>query len=171
MKITENTTVTLDYTLKDGAGLLLEETRELGPVRYIHGREMMLPKLEEILAGKEAGESLTVCLSAEEAYGLRDEELVIRIPQGEFEDPDTLEIGEDIHVHDGSSGSIMTVVEKEGGMVTLDGNHPYAGKSVVFEIVITDVRETTQEDIDELEGGCDCGCHDGCGDDSCGHHH
>ena len=158
MKIGKNTTVSINYTLKDSLGHLLEDTEESGPVSYLHGRGLMIPRLEESLEGSEAGSTLTVSLSPDEAYGERDDQLVMKIPRTEFDDPDTIELGEDIQVHDGSEGGIMTVVDIDKEHITLDGNHPFAGKSVVFNVSVLDVRETTKEDLDAVEHHHECGC-------------
>jgi len=196
MQIGKNTTVTIDYTLRDSRGHLLEDTGDSGPVSYLHGRGLMIPKLEETLEGRKAGEDLKVTLTPEDAYGERDERLVLKIARTEFDDPDTIELGEDIQIHDGSSGGIMTVVDMDDELITLDGNHPFAGRTVVFEVSIREVRETTEEDLDALEhhhhdcdcghdhgSGCcgghgddhdcgdDCGCDEGHGKGGCGHDH
>jgi len=167
MNIGDKTTVVIGYTLKDTEGQLFESTEEVGGVTYLHGQGLMIPKLEEVLEGKAEGESLTVNLSAEEAYGARDEKLVVKIPRTEFEDPDTLAIGEDIQVHDGQTGGIMSVVGISDDIITLDGNHPYSGRDVVFDISVQSIRETTQEDIDALHEHHHHD-HEGCG---CGHDH
>ncbi|MBI9101928.1 MAG: peptidylprolyl isomerase [Spirochaetales bacterium] len=166
MNIGDKTTVVIGYTLKDTEGNVLESTEEVGGVTYLHGQGLMIPKLEEALEGKAEGEALEVHLTAEEAYGARDENMVVKIPKTEFEDVDTLAIGEDIQVHDGQTGGIMTVVEIGDELVTLDGNHPYSGRDVVFDILIQTIRETSQEDIDALQAHHHD--HEGCG---CGHDH
>lgn len=182
MTIGKNTTVTIDYTLRDDQGNLLEDTKESGAVAYLHGAGFMLPTLEEALNGKEEGAEITVSLSAEDAYGDRDEGLVLQVPRKDFENADSIEIGEQVQVHDGEEGGIMNVVALDDELVTLDGNHPFAGKGIVFAISVRGVRETTQEDIDAVthhhDHDCGCGGHDGdgccgghdeeCGDDDCG---
>ncbi len=172
MKIDKNTTVIINYTLKDSDGVELESTKEAGAVTYLHGRGLMIPRLEEALTGRESGESLSVALEAADAYGERDDRMVVEIPRTEFDEPETLEIGEDIQVNDGKTGGIMTIVSMDDDKVTLDGNHPYSGKSVVFDINIIEIRETTQEDLDALSHHHDCGCdHDHSEGSCCGGDH
>ena len=174
MTIGKNTTVTIDYTLKDDQGNLLEDTKESGAVAYLHGAGFMIPTLEEALDGKEEGAELSVALSAEDAYGPRDEKLVLQVPRADFENPETVAIGEQVQIHDGEEGGIMRVADLDDDMVTLDGNHPFAGKGIVFAISVRGVRETSQEDIDAVthhhdhDHDCGCGSHDegGC----CGGH-
>lgn len=178
MLIGKNTTVSIDYSLSDEKGNLLEDTRESGPVAYLHGAGFMIPALEEALEGKKEGDELTVNLTADEAYGPREDSLVLQLPRGDFEDADTIEVGEQVQLHDGEEGGVMTVVEVDDELVTLDGNHPFAGLGLSFSISVRGVRETTQEDIDAVNHhhhhhgcGCgdDCGCEEGgCGDEGCG---
>ncbi len=178
MLIGKNTTVSIDYSLNDEKGNLLEDTKESGPVAYLHGAGFMIPALEEALEGKKEGVELTVNLTAEEAYGPREESLVLKLPRNDFEDADTIEVGEQVQIHDGDEGGVMTVVEVDDELVTLDGNHPFAGLGLSFAIAVRGVRETTQDDIDAVnhhhhhhDCGCgdDCGCEEGgCGDQGCG---
>jgi FKBP-type peptidyl-prolyl cis-trans isomerase SlyD len=166
LKIGDETTVTFDYILKEDGGKLLEDTASVGPVTYLHGQKQMLPKLEEALTGAEAGQSLSVLLTPDEAYGHRDESLVIRAPESEFEEPQTLRVGEEIHLEDDHGrGILMTVTGLEEGTVVLDGNHPFAGLHLNFAVTIRTVRATTPEDIQNLEPSC------GCGEEDCGHDH
>ena len=182
MNIEKNTTVMIKYTLKDSDGVVLESTEGVGGVSYLHGRGLMIPELEKALEGKGPGESFAVSLKAADAYGERDDELVIEVPRGDFQDPETIEIGENIQIRDGStgdpeSGGVMTVVGISDDHITLDGNHPYSGKDVVFNISVLEIRETTQEDLDALfhhhhdcdhkhSGGC-CGGEGGHREDGC----
>jgi len=172
MTIAKNTTVTIDYILTDDKGNLMEDTKESGPVAYLHGAGFMIPALEAALEGKAEGDEMTVALTPEEAYGERDENLVLQFPRKDFENADTIELGEQVQVHSGEEGGVMSVVAMDDEMVTLDGNHPFAGTGIKFELNIRSIRETTQEDIDAVNHNHhhDCGCDHGDDHECCGGH-
>jgi FKBP-type peptidyl-prolyl cis-trans isomerase SlyD len=160
MRITNETTVTINYRLTDKEGTLIEETDADNPASYLHGLGMMLPGVEEALEGKAPGDKTRVELDAENAYGERLEELVITVPIDEFEEPEKLETESEIIVRNGEEEIIMTISEIGDATVTLDGNHPYAGTDVIFEIEVVDVHKTTDEDVKHFShdhGDCDCG--------------
>ena len=126
------------------------------------GRVFLLPALEEGLAGKSEGEEVTITLTAEEAYGERDESLSFQIPREDFEDPESIQQGDQVKVHDGERGGTMTVVSTEDELISLDGNHPLAGKELVYSFAIRKVQKTIQEHIDALERhGCCRDSHNG----------
>ncbi|MBI9106473.1 MAG: FKBP-type peptidyl-prolyl cis-trans isomerase [Spirochaetales bacterium] len=163
MKITNETTVTIHYTLSEKGGEILEKTEPDDPVTYLQGLEMMLPAVEKALEGRISGDKVTLDLSVDEAFGDRIEELVIKVPIAEFEDPKTLEAGSELIVGDGEEESLMVIVAIAEDEVTLDGNHPYAGKEITFNIEVIDVHKTTDEDLEQFshdhDEDCDCGNH------------
>ena len=183
MQVGKDTTVTLNYTLTDGEGNSLEDTKQGGPVTYIHGKQMMLEALEEKIAGKTEGDTLHVEIPAEKAFGEKYDEYIAHIPLSEFTDHENLEVGREIIVNTGEGEMMVVVTDMNDEEVVLDGNHPFAGLDLVFDVEIVEVRETSQEDIDYFmhhyhDDGCDCGEHhhdddcvdsDGaCGDGCCG---
>ncbi len=174
MKITNETTVTINYRVSEQNGELLEQTSEDNPVTYLHGLGMMLPAVEEALEGKVPGDSLKLELKAAEAYGEPQDYLIVDIPAKNFEELEELEIGKEVVIANSEEGEmIMTIVGITEDTVTIDGNHPFAGKDIVFEINVVDVHKTTDEDLKAFESehnhdqdiGCgyNCGCGDNCG--------
>ncbi len=165
MKITNETTVTINYTLTEQGGAILEKTEQGEPVTYLQGLEMMLPALEEALEGKVPGDKVKVDLALEDAFGKRTDELIIKIPVEDFEDPENLEEGNEIIVGNGEEEALMIIIDIADDEITLDGNHPYAGKNVSFEIEVLEVHKTTDDDLEQFshehEHGedCDCGSH------------
>ena len=164
MKITNQTTVTINYKVSEQNGEVLEQTTENEPVVYLQGLEMMLPAVEEAMEGKIPGDKVKVELKAADAFGERKEDLVTKIPASDFEDASSLNIGQDIIVGNGEEEVIMTVVKIEEDNITLDGNHPFSGKDIVFEIEVIEVHKTTDEDLKAFEHhhhdhDCDCGAH------------
>lgn len=170
MSIENKKYVAFEYVLKDSEGELIETSDDYGTMAYIHGQEMLIPGLENAMAGKNAGDSFKVTVTPEEGYGDWEEDLVQRIPIAQFgEDASELEAGMEVEIEDEESGElyIMLVVDIDGDEVVVDGNHPYAGVTLEFEVKITEVRDATEEDealfaeAEECEDdscGCDCGC-------------
>ena len=161
MKITNETTVTIKYTVSEKNGPLLEQTEPDAPVTYLQGLEMMLPSVEEALEGKIPGDQVKLELSAADAFGERHDELISTVSSDNFEDPAELYIGQDILVDNGKEEAVMTIINIGDEGVTLDGNHPFAGKDIIFEAEVLEVHKTTDEDLKQfshhLEENCDCG--------------
>jgi len=145
MKIEKDTAVTLRYKVADTQGKLLEESKE--PMVYLHGGYgNTFPKIEEALQGREAGYQTTLELQPQDAFGLRDENLVQTIPKTQF--PPGVKVGGQLEGH-GEDGHahVFTVVKIKGDKVMLDGNHPMAGKALRFNLTVTEVRPATEEEI------------------------
>lgn len=148
MKIAKNTVVTVEYSLSDTLGNLIEQGQE--PMVYLHGGyENTLPKIEEALDGQSVGFNDTIQVEPEDAFGEYDADLVkiedrSRLPSPievgmQFEGtPDDDEDGESL---------IFTVTEIAEDKVVLDGNHPLAGIALRFTLHVTEVREATAEEI------------------------
>jgi len=148
MQIYANTVVTLTFELFDADGVLLEATEE--PVTYLHGGHSgMLPKLEEALNLKNAGDSVSVSIEPADAFGDYDPELVRLEPADRL--PDGIEVGMQFEAYtnaDQEGGTVYTVTDIADGKVVLDGNHPWAGKLLRFDCEIIDVRAATAEEVE-----------------------
>ncbi len=159
MLITKDTAVTIQFTVKDSVtGKLLESAQE--PTTYLHGGYgNLIPKLEEALEGKSAGYRGSVKLTPADAFGERDESLLHNIPKSQF--PPGVKVGGQLEATDDQGQRIIfTVLKIKGDTVYLDGNHPLAGKSLSFDVKVTDVRAASAE---EIQHGHAHGAH--------GHHH
>ena len=147
MTISPNKVVTMDYTLTDDSGEILDQSSN-GQFAYLHGANNIIPGLENALAGKSAGDSLKVTVSPELAYGLQDENLVQVVGIDMFESADEIEVGLQFHAQSGEGGNIViTVTNIDGDQVTIDGNHPLAGKALTFDVTIVNVREATEQEM------------------------
>lgn len=149
MKIAKDTVVTVNYTLSDAQGNLIEESED--PMVYLHGGyENTLPKIEEALEGKEVGFKTTIQVEPDDAFGEYDAELVKVEPRDRL--PTPLEIGMQFEGmpegnDDDDEALIFTVTEIADDKVVLDGNHTLAGMALRFDLNVTDVRAATQEEI------------------------
>ena len=150
MQILANTVVTLTFELFDSDGVLLESTSE--PITYLHGGHSgMLPKLEEALNLKKAGDAISVDVEPEDGFGDYDPELV------KLEDVDKLpkdiEVGMQFEANTSAddehgSGTVFTVTDIADGKVVLDGNHPWAGKRLRFDCHVLEVRSASAEEVE-----------------------
>lgn len=164
MKIGKRTVVTIDYTLTDDAGEVLDSSKDSEPLAYVHGRGNIVPGLELALAGKEAGDKISVKVSPEQGYGKKDKELVQKMPRDKFPAKD-VEVGMQFEARGEDGAQVVTVVEFDDDSVTVDANHPLAGMTLSFEVTILNVRDAT---LDELEHGH---VHGPEGHGHGGHHH
>ncbi|MDD5471617.1 MAG: peptidylprolyl isomerase [Sideroxydans sp.] len=161
MKIEKNAVVSLTYALNDASGALIEQAND--PISYLHGGfDGIFPAVEEVLHGKDVGDKFTVSMTPDEAFGEYEHDLVRVEPREMF--PAEVAVG--MQFEGGAEGDddedfmLYTVTEVTDKEVTVDGNHPLAGKTLTFSGTVTDVRAASAE---ELEHGHVHG--DG------GHHH
>lgn len=168
MQITKNALVTINYTLKGDDGNLIDTSVGAEPLIYLHGQNFLLPKLEEYLEGKSAGEKITAVLPPEDGYGIYDERMVAKIPRENFETAEEILVGTKFQADTPEGPAIVTVTEVGDDVITVDANHELAGKTLHFDVEVLDVREASQEEIQQMTTGCGCGgCSGGCGE-GCG---
>ncbi len=148
MKIEKNAVVSLNYELTDASGALLEKNKD--PISYLHGGyDGIFPLVEEALHGKDVGDKFSVTMQPDDAFGEYEHELVRVEPRNMF--PADVTVG--MQFEGGSEDDddedymLYTVTDVTDAEVTVDGNHPLAGKTLVFSGVITGVRPATQEEL------------------------
>lgn len=144
--IAPNKLVAITYSIKDEAGMVLEHSDM--PISYIHGgRSDLFVKIEAALEGKRVGETVEVSLTPEEGFGEYDPSLTFT------DDLDNVpeqyrSLGAEVEMRSDQGESRMFYVTKiENGSLTLDGNHPFAGKNLVFSVKVEHIRDATAEDI------------------------
>ena len=148
MNIFANTVVTLSFKLFDADNVLLEVADE--PIVYLHGGHSgILPKLEEALNCKKAGDAISVDVEPEDAFGEYDPELVSSRPPTGCRPTSRSACIRGAHERDDEhgSGTVFTVTDIADGKVVLDGNHQWAGKRLRFDCQMLDVRPATAEEI------------------------
>ena len=149
MNVKEKAVVSIDYTLKDDSGEVLDSSENREPLSFLYGQGSIIPGLENALEGKSPGDELAVSVTPEEGYGEYNDELVFAVAKDRFQDPSIIEVGSQVQAQT-SDGSVQVLTVKGVGddEVTLDANHPLAGQTLHFEVAIADVREATSEEID-----------------------
>jgi FKBP-type peptidyl-prolyl cis-trans isomerase SlyD len=149
MKIAKDTVVSLRYELFDAEGELLEKTEE--PVSYLHGGyDGIFPTVEEALHGKNVGDKCNVTMQPDDAFGEYDHQLVEVEPRSSF--PKEVAVGMQFEGAPESADEedflLFTVVDVTDDEVTVDGNHPLAGKTLTFNCTVTGVRPATAEELE-----------------------
>lgn len=148
MQIAKNAVAALQYTLTDEAGTVLDTSEGRGPLYYLHGHGNLVPGLEKALEGKAAGDKLDVVLSPEEGYGAYDETKTIEVPKSEIPADIQLQKGLQLTMSGPGGHSVpVTVLKVKLNTVLLDGNHPLAGKSLHFQVEVTEVRKAKKEEL------------------------
>lgn len=144
--ISKDKFVSLTYTITDTSGETLERI-DL-PIQYIHGRDsQVIENIEKELEGKQQGDVVSVSLSPEEGFGEHQDELTFT------DDLDNVpaqfhQIGAEVEFqNDQGEVKIFRVVEITDGKLTVDGNHPFAGKTITYNITVKEVRDATPEEL------------------------
>jgi len=151
MKINPQHVVSLTYDLyvdQDGSEVLQESATEEQPLTFLYGAGQMLPRFEENLSALSTGDTYDFRLSAEDAYGVYDEEAVANLPLDMFKESGTPEIGTVLPLQDNRGnrfqGMVVSVAEDS---VIVDLNHPMAGQELHFKGNILNVRPATPEEL------------------------
>ncbi len=146
MKVEDNKVVQFLYELKDEQQALLESTKGK-PVAYLHGYNNMMAGVENALSGKCVGAKLSVTLTPEEAYGERVEGSLQRVPVKHLQGAKKWKPGMVATVQTEQGQRQVTVVKIGKFMVTVDSNHPFAGKTLTFDLEVVDIRDASDEEI------------------------
>jgi len=146
--VQDNLVVTLDYKLI-AEEEMLESTEDGEPIVFIQGIGQIIPGLENALYGMKVGDQKTVVIPPEEAYGEYDPESTQEAKKDEFSEEVPLDVGTFLDLED-DEGDILSaqITAAEEDTVTLDFNHPLAGKTLTFEITVADLRDASEEELD-----------------------
>ncbi|MRI83608.1 MAG: peptidylprolyl isomerase [Nitratiruptor sp.] len=167
MAIEDNKVVSIEYSVRDAkTGEVIDSNVGQRPLEFITGKNQIIPGLEREIKKMSVGEQADVLVKAEDAYGARNEEAVQTLPREQFAGID-LQKGMTLYGQ-GENGETVQVqvVDFNDKEVTIDFNHPLAGKDLMFTVKVVGERDATPEEI--LSGQVQQEhCHDGsCG---CGH--
>ena len=149
MKIADDALVSLDVSMYDTQGQLLDKTE--APLQYLHGHEDIFPRIEEALAGKDVGAHVTLQLEPEDAFGEYDPELVMLTPVEDLGEEVTVGLRVEAAGPDGEDRCVFTITDIADDMAGLDGNHPLAGMALRFDIRVVDVRLATEQELEEAD--------------------
>ncbi len=171
MAIENNTVVSIEYEVKEAeSGEVVDSNKGGAPLEFIMGQGQIIPGLEKHIAQMNEGESKSVEVSAEEAYGPYDDQAVQPHDKEQFSGID-LQEGMTLYGQSEQGQTVqVTVKSLEGDQVLIDYNHPLAGKALAFDLTISSARAATDEEIQSGVVGGAGGCCGGGGDACCGEH-
>ena len=147
MTVAKNTVPAIEYTVSFAGGEVLESSKGEAPLEYLHGAGDLVPGLEAALEGKQSGDEVSTDVPPGMAYGERDDSLRRAVARSELASLGELEAGMRFEAETSSGTEIQIVVSVDGDEVTVDGNHPLAGRTLHFDVEIVGVREATEEEI------------------------
>ena len=149
MNIEADKVVSIDYTLKDDQGVVIDSSEGNGPLSFIYGNGNIISGLEAALEGKTSGDELSVSIEPKDGYGEYDETMIFEVPKDQFQDSSKLEEGMQVQGQT-KEGQVQVFTIKSIGEeeVVLDANHPLAGYTLHFEVAVTGVRDATPEELD-----------------------
>ena len=163
----ENSVVGIEYEVKEaGTTEIVDSTKGAQPLEFVMGKGQIIPGLENALVGMSEGESADILVKAADAYGEVNPEAVQTLPIEQFEGVDLKE-GMTLYGQ-GEDGQTVQVTVKSFNdkEVTIDFNHPLAGKDLMFSVKVLSERPATDEEAatGQVGGGAEscgsgCGCH------------
>ena len=138
--------VTFTYSISDESGEILEQSDI--PINYVHGgKHDLFEKVEQALEGSVVGDTVEVTLTPEEGFGLHDPDMTYT-DDLENVPPEFQHIGAEVEMmNDQGDAMKFTVTHIEDGKLTVDGNHPMAGKAITFHIRVSGIRDATPEEL------------------------
>jgi peptidylprolyl isomerase len=133
-------TVRVHYTGTLSDGTVFDSSQGRDPLEFTLGQGKVIPGFEQAVIGMGLGESRTAQIPVNQAYGPRDERMVLEIDRQQVPEDVELEIGDQLQLRrrDGDM-SVVTVTDMTESSVTLDGNHPLAGEDLTFDIELVEI--------------------------------
>jgi peptidylprolyl isomerase len=134
--------VSVNYTGKLDDGTVFDTTSDRYPMQFTIGGGQVIRGFEQAIVGMSPGESKTVTISVDDAYGPRNEKMVRTVDRDRLPADQKLEVGQRLQLsRSGSEGETAsaTITDISGESVTLDGNHPLAGKNLTFDIQLVEI--------------------------------
>ena len=135
-----NDTVKVHYTGKLENGKVFDSSEDRDPLQFKIGDGQLIPGFEQAIVGMKAGESKSVQIAADQAYGPFREEMVVEVDRNQIPDNLNPEVGQQLQVRQpNGQNTVVTVTNISESKVTLDANHPLAGKDLIFEIKLIEI--------------------------------
>ena len=143
----QNSVVLMDYTVKDDEGNIIDTSSGHEPLAFIVGLGNIIPGLEREFIGKKKGDAFTVTVKPEDGYGDKDDALVEVVPRAQFAGVKNLGVGMQLQAQTDDDTMVVTVINLTETEVTVDANHPLAGKTLNFDVKVVDVRVASPEEM------------------------
>jgi len=133
-------TVKVHYTGKLDDGTVFDTSIDREPMQFTIGEGQLIPDFEQAAVGMNPGESKTIQIPAENAYGPHHQEMIMVVERSQFPEDLKPEVGQQLQVRQANSQDfVVTVMAVSDSEVTLDGNHPLAGKDLTFDIQLAEI--------------------------------
>lgn len=147
MDIADRRVATVHFTLTDEHGKAITSTRDHEPLTYLHGTGGIARGLEQALDGKQPGDVFKVTVAPEDGFGVRHEELVQTLPRKLLDAAAEPKPGAKLLAQTARGPLDVVVTAIHGDMITVDGNHPLAGRPFHAEVEVIDVRLATPQEL------------------------
>jgi peptidylprolyl isomerase len=148
LKIGNQMVVKVGYTGTLADGSTFDSSEGADPLEFMVGAGQMIPKFEENLMGLRKGDKKTFTILAADAYGSRDDTLLMEVPLTAFPEDLELTVGMQLGTTDASGAqTVVTVHELKKDVAVIDYNFPLAGKDLTFAIEVVDVRKPTKDEL------------------------
>ena len=132
--------VKVNYTGKLGDGTVFDTSEDREPLEFTLGSGQVIPGFEEGVAGMNPGESKTITIQSDQAYGPHHDDLVMVVGRAEFPEELKPEVGDYLQLRQPDGGVVVVAVtDVSDDDVTLDGNHPLAGQDLTFDVNLVEV--------------------------------
>ena len=147
MRVSKDTVVAIDYTLTDSSGQTLDTSIGGEPLTYLHGAGNIIPGLEHAMDGKGVGDAFRAEIAPEQAYGVHRADLVSPVPKSAFGEVKEIKKGMQFQAKTPQGPRLVTVIDVIGDEITIDANHELAGKTLIFDVKVVDVRAASVEEV------------------------
>lgn len=138
--------VSIHYVLTDSSGQAIDSSVGGDPFSYLEGSGQIIPGLENAVTVLAVGDKKRIPVAAPDAYGVRDERLIVTVGRDQLPAPE-VSVGDRFRGGQEAGARIFTVTAVDKEQVTLDGNHPLAGRDLVFDVEVVAMRPATDEEI------------------------
>ena len=146
MSITKDQVVLIHYTLKNDNGDTIDSSQGKEPLGFIYGTGAIIRGLETALESKREGDTFSVSIPPESAYGNRRDDMIQTVPITQFDDPSVVEVGAQFQIPEQNLIAVVTACDKDN--VTLDLNHPLADQTLHFDVDVVTVRDASAEELE-----------------------
>ncbi len=148
MTITGNKVVSIHYNVVDADSQeMIDSSDGKEPMVYLHGARNIIPGLEQALEGRVSGDAFDVTVAAAEAYGEHSQDRVQSVPREAFAEIGELQLGLRVTAQTEIGAIELLVTEIGDDEVTVDANHPLAGRNLKFSVRVEQVRDASEEEI------------------------
>ncbi len=140
MSIKNDDQVAVHYTGTLADGTVFDSSKDREPLEFTMGKQMLIPGFENALMGKTVGDTITVTIPPEEAYGEMDEALIFEVPRAELPEHIQPELGMMLSLSNEEGDMNVEICKVTDDSVALNANHPLAGQALTFEIEVISVK-------------------------------